>query len=69
MEKNAWGVAKKIRDRLDDAPVMGEYVKNFLTDEENKRFFYGHQYLKAFIENKNKNSQMNAPSYHYFEKF
>ena len=58
MEKNAWGVAKEIRDRLDDAPVMGEYVKSFLTDEEDKGHFYGHQYFKAFIENRNKKRQM-----------
>ena len=68
MEKNAWGVAKEIRDRLDDAPVMGEYVKSFLTDEEDKGFFYGHQYPKSFIENRNKNSQTNVPGYHYFKK-
>ena len=67
MEKNAWGVAKEIRDRLDDAPVMGEYVKSFLTDKDDKGFFYGHQYLKAFIENINKNSQTNVPGYHYFK--
>ena len=38
MEKNALGVAKEIRDRLDDAPVMGEHVKSFFTNEEDKGF-------------------------------
>ena len=39
MAKYAWAVAKEIRDRLDDASVMGEYVKSFLAEEDDRGFF------------------------------
>ena len=27
MEKNAWAVAQELQKRLDDAPILGEYIK------------------------------------------
>ena len=68
MAKNAWAVAKKIRDRLDDAPVMGEYVKSFLAEEDVRGFFQSHDHLKLFIDNRNKKQQQNVPGYYHFKK-
>ena len=67
MAKNAWAVAKEIRDRLDDAPVMGEYVKSFLAEEDDRGFFHSHDHLKLFIDNRNKKQQQNVPGYYHFK--
>ena len=39
MAKNALAVGKEIRDRLDGAHVMGEYVKSFLAEKDDRGFF------------------------------
>ena len=39
MEKNAWAVAEELQRRLDNAPILGEYIKAFLTDKSNDGFF------------------------------
>ena len=38
MEKNAWAVAEEIRQRIDDAPTLGEYIKAFLTEKKRTVF-------------------------------
>ena len=60
MAKYAWVVAKEIRERLDDASVMGEYVKSFLAEEYDRGFFHGDDHLKLFIDNRNKKQQQNV---------
>ena len=55
-------------DRLDDAPVMGEYVKSFLSEEHDRGFFHSHDHLKLFIDNRNKKQQQNVPGYYHFKK-
>ena len=41
MEKNAWAVAEKLQRRLDDAPILGEYIDEaFLTKKSNDGFFF-----------------------------
>ena len=39
MEKNAWAVAEELQRRLDNAPILREYIKAFLTDKSNDGFF------------------------------
>ena len=41
MEKNAWSVAEELQRRLDDAPILGEYIGGvrFLTEKSNDGFF------------------------------
>ena len=68
MAKNAWAVAKEIRDHLDDAPVMREYVKSFLVEEDDRGFFHSHDQLKLFIDNRNEKQQQNVPGYYHFKK-
>ena len=66
--KYAWAVAKEIRDHLDDTPAMGEYVKSFLAEEDDRGFFHSHDHLKLFIHNRNKKQQQNVPGYYHFKK-
>ena len=41
MEKNAWAVAKQVQLRIDDEKFPGgDYLKCYVTDEEDKQFFF-----------------------------
>ena len=50
MEKNAWAVAQELQKRLDDAPILGEYIKAFLTEKSNEGFFFNRDYLTSYME-------------------
>ena len=39
MQQNAWEVAKELVERIDGAPVMGEMIKAYLSEDENQFFF------------------------------
>ena len=40
MERNAWGVAHDIALRIDDAPVLADYTRAFVTEREEEAFFF-----------------------------
>ena len=48
------GLLPRIRNSLNDALVMGEYVKSFLAEEDDRGFFHSHDHLKLLIDNRNK---------------
>ena len=50
MEKNAWAVAQELQKRVDDAPILGEYIKAFLTEKSNEGFFFNCDYLTSYME-------------------
>ena len=50
MEKNASAVAEEIQRQLDDAPILGEYIKALLTEKSNNGFFFIWDYLARYIE-------------------
>ena len=39
MENNAWALAEELQRRLDDAPILGDYIMAFLTEKSNDGFF------------------------------
>jgi hypothetical protein len=49
MEKNACKVAVDVENRLDDAPVLKEFVKAHLTKPEDKQFFFNKDNLKQYL--------------------
>ena len=59
MEKNAWKVAVDVENRLDDAPVLKEFVKAHLTKPEDKQFFFNKDNLKQYL---NAQSEQKKPS-------
>ena len=51
MSKNAWRVAGIVRARVDDAPVLGDFISALLAEKnDGGDFFFNKIYLK--IENK-----------------
>ena len=50
MEKNAWAVAEELQRRLDNAPILREYIKAFLTEKSNDAFFANRNYLARYME-------------------
>ena len=48
MENNAWGVAKKVKERIHDAPVLIEYITAYLTMKPQDQFFFNPANILAF---------------------
>ena len=68
MERNAWRVAHDIALRIDDAPVLSDYIREFVTEREEEAFFFqqdpaNHDYMKA-----SESSKKHVPGYNYFAK-
>ena len=40
MENNAWDVAKEVKERIHDAPVLKEYITAYLTMKPEDQFFF-----------------------------
>ena len=69
MERNAWRVAHDIALCIDDAPVLSDYIRPFVTEREEEAFFFfqqdpdNHDYMKA-----SESSKKHVPGYNYFAK-
>jgi len=50
MEENALAVAEELQRRLDDTPILGEYIKAFLTEKSNDGFFLNRDYLAWYMK-------------------
>ena len=48
MKKNAWGVANELVRRIDNAPVVGEFISLKLSEEVNEYFFINKEYILQF---------------------
>ena len=55
MERNAWRVAHDIALRIDDAPVLLDYIRAFVTERDEEAFFF-------------QQDPANVPGYNYFAK-
>ena len=40
MENNAWDVAKEVKERIHDAPVLKEYITAYLTMKPEDQIFW-----------------------------
>jgi len=61
MEKNAWTTSQ-----LDDAPILGEYIKAFLTKKSNDSFFLNRDYLARSME-ASEAKRKDLPGHAYFK--
>ena len=61
MERNAWRVAHDIALRIDDTPVVSDYIRAFVTEREEDPA--NHDYMKA-----SESSKKHVPGYNYFAK-
>ena len=71
MSKNAWRVAEIVRERVDDAPVLGDFISALLAEKnDGHNFFFNKTYLK---EHQNaaqqKKSDVPGSSYTKLENF
>ena len=48
MERNAWRVAEEIAERIDGAPVLGEFIEARLTPNTDSIFFFNKEYVKEY---------------------
>ena len=50
IERNAWRVAQHIALRIDDAPVLSDYIKAFVTEREEDTLFFNRTHLQEYIK-------------------
>lgn len=67
MERNAWRVAHDIALRIDDAPVLSEYIRGFVTEKDEETFFFNKNQLQDYIK-ASESSKENIPGSNYIAK-
>ena len=67
MEKNAWHVCKMVTERIDDAPVLNEYINSKVSELPEKLFFFNSTQLNTY-RNASVNNKMKVPGSAYFIK-
>ena len=67
MEKNAWHVSKQVAERIDDAPVLKEYINSKLSETPEELFFFNSCELECY-GNASENSKSKVPGAAYFRK-
>ena len=48
VHKNVWHAAEIIKDRIQDAPVLSDYIKSFVSDQEKDMFFFNQDLIHEF---------------------
>ena len=59
MERNAWRVAHDIALRINDAPVLSDYIRIFVTESEEEAFFFFKKTQKIMITSRHLKVQKN----------
>ncbi|CAH3172655.1 unnamed protein product, partial [Porites lobata] len=67
MEKNAWYVCSQVAERIDDAPVLKDYIKNKVSESPDDLFFFNSVYLDNYRGASERNKEQ-APGAAYFRK-
>ena len=68
MENNAWDVAKEVKERIHDAPVLKEYITAYLTMKPEDQFFFNEANILAFNKAKSDTSREQIPGSGYMNK-
>lgn len=66
-ERNAWRVAEEIAERINGAPVLGEFIDSQLTPNEDVSFFFNTVYVKEYQQS-SASARPTVPGYHYMKK-
>ena len=48
MEKNAWYVCGQVAKRIDDAPILKEYIKSKVSEPPDELFFFSSSHLDRY---------------------
>ena len=67
MEKNAWHVCKMVAERIDEAPVLNEYINSRVSEPPEELFFFNSTELNTY-RNASVNNKMQVPGSAYFTK-
>ena len=67
MEKNAWYVCSQVAERIDDAPVLKEYIKSKVSEPPDELFFFNSVYLDSYRGASERN-KAEVPGAAYFRK-
>ncbi|PFX12861.1 Transient receptor potential cation channel subfamily A member 1 [Stylophora pistillata] len=67
MEKNAWYVCSQVAERIDDAPVLKDYIKSKVSESPDELFFFNSVYLDNYRGASERNKEQ-APGAAYFRK-
>ena len=68
MENNAWDVAKEVKERIHDAPVLKKYITAYLTMKPEYQFFFNEANIFAFNKAKSDTSREQIPGTGYMNK-
>ena len=68
MEQNAWNVAKQLVDRIDGAPVFSERITAYLSEEQDKLFYFNQKYLLEYHSVSSLEAKKMVPGASYFAK-
>ena len=68
MRKNAWSVSEEVRSRIDDAPVMHEHIKAYLTKPTDEQFIFNSEELDKFQNTNNIEAKIQLPGGAYIMK-
>ncbi|CAH3033710.1 unnamed protein product, partial [Porites lobata] len=67
MEKNAWYVCSQVAERIDDAPVLKDYIKSKVSESPDELFFFNSVYLDNYRGASERNKEQ-VPGGAYFRK-
>lgn len=68
MEQNAWDVSKQLVDRIDGAPVLSERITAYLSEEQDKLFYFSQKYLLKYHTVSSREAKKMVPGASYFDK-
>lgn len=67
MEFNAWEIAKEITNRIDGAPVLGEYIRALTAEPAKNQFFFNKEELSKYTA-ASQGTKMSLPGAGYIRK-
>ena len=66
MRFNAFKICEEVSDRIEGAVAPDGYLKSFVTPEHEELFFWDKEYLRRYIDEKDKKKIV--PGYHFYNK-
>ena len=67
MGKNAWHVCKEVAERIDDAPVLKDYISSRVSESPEELFFFNASELNTY-RNASEKSKAEIPERHTLVK-
>lgn len=67
MEKNAWRVSEELAERIDGAPVLGEFIEDWRPLHLKIGIFFKQAYVKEY-QHATAGNMPSVPGYHYLQK-